>query len=77
MERPTFYLFGIDVGDTALSLLRRGYTVYVITDANIKLNGQVFEKENIINSGVDPETGAQAKELVDLGFITTKEVLSL
>lgn len=75
MERPTFYLFGIEIDDTALSLLRRGYTVYIISDANIKLNGQTFKKENIINSGVDPETGTQAKEVVDLKFITTKELI--
>jgi len=77
MERPTFYLFGVDIDGTALSLLRRGYTVYIVSDANIKLNGQTFKKENIINSGVDPETGAQAKEVVDLKYITTREILSL
>jgi nicotinamidase-related amidase len=76
MERPSFYLFGVDIDETALSLLRRGYTVYVVTDANIKLNGQSFQRENILNSGVDPETGKQAKEVSDLKFITTKELLS-
>ncbi len=75
MERPTFYLFGVDVGETALSLLRRGYTVYIVSDANIRINGQPFAKENIINSGINPETGTQAKEVVDLKFITTKELI--
>jgi len=76
MERPTFYLFGVDIDDTALSLLRRGYTVYVVTDANIKLNGQPFKKENILKGAINPETGAQAKEVSDLNFITTKELIS-
>jgi len=78
MERPTFYLFGVDIGDTALSLLKRGYMIYIVSDANINLNGQIFQKENILNSGgVNPDTGTQAKEVVDLNFITTKELLSL
>ena len=75
MERPTFYLFGVEVGETALALLRRGYTVYVVSDANIRLNGQPFEKENIIAGVINPETGAQVKEIVDLNFVTTKEIV--
>lgn len=76
MERPTFYLFGVQIGETALSLLRRGYVVYIVSDANINLNGQPFKKEDIISGTINPETGNQAKEVIELNFISTNELLS-
>tara|TARA_R100001509_G_scaffold138480_2_gene92674 strand:+ start:1778 stop:2443 length:666 start_codon:yes stop_codon:yes gene_type:complete len=75
MQRPSFYLYGVSVGSTALSLLRRGYSVTVISDANINLDGQVFKKEDIINSTINPETGKQVNEVLPLNFITTKELI--
>lgn len=77
MERPSFYLFGVDVGGTALELLRRGYTVNIIEDANININGQPFKKEDIITDKINPETGNQVKETLNLKFITINDVLSL
>jgi nicotinamidase-related amidase len=76
MQRPVFYLYGVDVGDTALSLLRRGYVVYVVSDANININGQVFKKEDIISAAFNPELNTQVKEVLDLNFITTKELIN-
>lgn len=75
MQRPSFYLYGVSVGSTALSLLRRGYSVTVVSDANINLNGQVFKKEDIINSIINPETGKQVNEILPLSFVTTKELI--
>jgi hypothetical protein len=75
MQRPSFYLYGVSIGSTALSLLRRGYSVTVISDANINLDGQVFKKEDIINSTINPETGKQVNEVLPLSFITTKELI--
>ncbi len=75
MQRPSFYLYGVSVGSTALSLLRRGYSVTIVNDANINLNGQVFKKEDIIDSVINPETGKQVNETLPLSFITTKELV--
>jgi nicotinamidase-related amidase len=75
MQRPSFYLYGVSVGDTALSLLRRGYSVTIISDANINLDGQLFKKEDIIENAINPETGKQANETLPLNFITTKELI--
>ena len=47
----------------------------VISDANINLDGQVFKKEDIINSTINPETGKQVNEVLPLSFITTKELI--
>jgi|TARA_R110000803_G_scaffold62300_2_gene122598 nicotinamidase-related amidase len=75
MERPTFYLYGVDVGKTALELLMRGYTVYIVNDANINVNGQPFKKEDIIAQVMGPDSDVAPKEVLELKTILTKELI--
>ncbi len=75
MERPTFVVYGVEVGKTVLGLLKRGYTVSVIEDANININGQPFKKEDIIRSQTSPDKDIKPKEVIDLNFIKTKDFL--
>jgi nicotinamidase-related amidase len=74
MARPNFVLYGVDIGKTALGLLRRGYSVSVVIDANVDLTGQQFKKENIITQQVSMDSDIQPKEILDLNFITTKDI---
>jgi nicotinamidase-related amidase len=77
MARPNFVLYGVDVGKTALGLLRRGYSVSVVVDANIDINGQKFKKENIIAEQTSGDTDIKPKELLDLNFVKTEDILKL
>lgn len=77
MARPNFVLYGVDVGPTALGLLRRGYSVSIVIDANINVDGQKFKKENIIVKQTNGDTDVKPKEILDLNFITTEDILKL
>jgi len=74
MARPHFVVYGVDIGTTVLGLLRRGYTVSVISDANINSNGQTFNKEDIIAKQPTHED-IVPKEVLDLNYITTLELI--
>jgi nicotinamidase-related amidase len=75
MERPTFVVYGVDIGKTVLGLLKRGYTVLVVSDANVNLNGQPFKKEDIIPKVGSPDADIKPKEVLELNYITTKELI--
>tara|TARA_R110000822_G_scaffold239237_3_gene369076 strand:- start:400 stop:1086 length:687 start_codon:yes stop_codon:yes gene_type:complete len=80
MQRPIFLVYGIDIGPTVLGLLKRGYSVKVIDDANRNLNGMPFKKSDVIDEKQNPYPDEFVAPLVDetpLTFISTKEVLSL
>lgn len=80
MQRPIFMVYGIEVGPVVLGLLRRGYAVKVVEDANRNLNGMPFKKSDIIEQKQNPypdQIQGPLSDEVPLQFITTKEVLSL
>jgi hypothetical protein len=80
MQRPIFLVYGIDIGPTVLGLLKRGYSVKVIDDANRNLNGMPFKKNDVIDEKQNPYPDQIVAPLIDetpLTFINTKEVLSL
>lgn len=57
MERPTYIIYGINVGPTALGLMRRGYDVYVVNDANVNLNGLPITKDDVLKTPKQQEVG--------------------
>lgn len=77
MARPNFVLYGVDVGPTALGLLRLGYSVSVVVDANLNVDGQKFQKENIIPEQFGGDVDIKPKEILELNFITTQDILNL
>jgi hypothetical protein len=80
MQRPIFLVYGIDIGPTVLGLLKRGYSVKVIDDANRNLNGMPFKKNDVIDEKQNPYPDQIVAPLIDetpLTFISTKEALSL
>lgn len=77
MARPNFVLYGVDIGKTALGLLRRGYSVTIVVDANIDVDGQHFKKDNIINKQASGDADFKPREILDLNFVTTQELLNL
>lgn len=80
MQRPIFMVYGINIGSVVLGLLRRGYAVKVVEDANRNFNGMPFKKSDIIEQKQNPYPDQIQGPLLDetpLQFITTKEVLSL
>lgn len=80
MQRPTFLVYGVDIGPTVLGLLRRGYSVKVVEDANRNFNGMPFRKDDVIDKKQSPYLEQQSVNVVDetpLQFIPTKNVLSL
>jgi len=66
MKRPKFIVYGVDIGETVVELMKRGYDVSVIEDANVNLNGQKFKKEDFFN-----------EEEVDINFIKIDEPINL
>jgi len=80
MQRPIFMVYGINIGPVVLGLLRRGYAVKVVEDANRNLNGTPFKKSDVIEQKQNPypdQIQAPLSDETPLQFITTKEVLSL
>lgn len=80
MMRPNFLVYGIDIGPVVLGLLRRGYSVRVVEDANRNLNGMPFKKSDIIEQKQNPYPDQIQGKLLDetpLQFISAKDVLSL
>lgn len=80
MMRPNFLVYGIEIGPVVLGLLRRGYSVKVVEDANRNLNGMPFKKSDIIDQKQNPYPDQIQAPLLDetpLQFISTKDVLSL
>ncbi len=88
MDRPTYIIYGINVGATALGLMKRGYDVYVVNDANVNYNGMPMTKEDIIQThqvtqegggmlgsqmgGMDYEAPAEDESIK---FVNTKELI--
>jgi len=80
MQRPIFMVYGVNIGSVVLGLLRRGYAVKVVEDANRNFNGMPFKKSDIIEKKQNPypeQIQAPLSDETPLQFITTKEVLSL
>jgi nicotinamidase-related amidase len=80
MQRPSFLVYGVDVGPTVLGLLRRGYSVKVVEDANRNFNGLPFKTDDVMDKKQSPYLEQQNVNVVDdtpLQFISTKNVLSL
>lgn len=80
MQRPVFLVYGIDIGPTVKGLLRRGYTVKVVEDANRTLRGMPFKKDDIIERKQNPypdQIAAPLSEEVPLEFVTTNSIISL
>lgn len=88
MERPKYIIYGVNVGPTALGLMRRGYEVLVVEDCNIGFNGQRLRKEDIVPQQTQPADGGgmlgqQATgmeypapdEDKSIEFVTTKDIL--
>jgi nicotinamidase/pyrazinamidase len=87
MERPNYIIYGINVGPTALGLMRRGYEVHVVQDANIGFNGYPLRKDDIIPQQTAPQseggllgqsTGMEypaPEEDNAITFITTKDII--
>jgi nicotinamidase/pyrazinamidase len=75
-QRPKFVVYGINVGPTVLGLLRRGYEVIVVLDANRNFDGVQFKQDDIIQEAGNPYPDqVQVKQNVDLQFITTESLL--
>jgi len=80
MQRPNFLVYGVNIGPTVLGLLRRGYSVKVVEDANRNFNGMPFKKSDIIDEKQNPYPDQITTPLIDetpLQFLSTKNVLSL
>jgi len=78
-QRPLFLVYGIDVGPTVLGLLKRGYSVQVVEDANRTLQGLPFKRDDILEQkqNLYPDQIQSISDETPLKFIKTKEVLSL
>ena len=79
-QRPVFLVYGIDIAPTVKGLLRRGYSVMVVNDANRSLQGLPFKQEDIIEQKQNPypdQITVPLKEEVPLEFVTTKSILSM
>jgi len=80
MQRPIFLVYGIEVGPVVLGLLKRGYSVMVVEDANRNFNGMPFNISNIIEQTPNPypnEIQSQTEVATPVKFITTENVLKL
>jgi nicotinamidase-related amidase len=88
MERPKYIIYGINVGPTALGLMKRGYDVHVVSDANINFTGTPLTKTDIIPQQTAPQDSnsllgqemsgmeyESSSEDTSIGFITTKEII--
>lgn len=69
MARPNFVVYGVDTSTTVVGLLRRGYSVTVVSDANLNVRGIPLSKQDI-----NPN---ENQELLELNFKTTGEILNL
>lgn len=73
-------VYGIEIGPVVLGLLRRGYAVKVVDDANRNLNGMPFKKSDVIEQKQNPypdQIQAPLSDETPLEFLTTKQVMSL
>jgi hypothetical protein len=80
MQRPIFLVYGVDIGPTVKGLLRRGYSVKVVEDANRSLMGMPLRMEDIVERKVNPypdQIVGPLSEEIPLEFMTTKQVLAL
>lgn len=75
-QRPKFVIYGINVGSTALNLLKRGYEVVIVNDANRNLNGVPFTQEDIIAPAQNPYPDqVNVEQNVAMNFISTKNLI--
>ncbi len=80
MRRPSFLVYGIEIGPVVLGLLRRGYSVTVVDDANRSLNGLPFKSIDVMEKKQNPYQEEMMSTMVDetpLTFIKTEKVLYL
>lgn len=76
-QRPKFVVYGINVAPTVLGLLKRGYEVIVVNDANRTLQGTPFSQSDIIDAPQNPYPDqVQVKQNVALEFINTENLIS-
>lgn len=75
-QRPIFVVYGVNVGITVLSLLKRGYEVIVVMDANRSYNGTPLKESDIIQEAPNPYPDqVYVKQNTNLSFITTENLL--
>jgi hypothetical protein len=88
-EKPTFIIYGVNIGPTVSSILMSGYEVMVVDDVNVNFNGVKLTKNEIIpdmtverkeNMGILGEsmTGMEYPSRDDDGklkFVTLKELI--
>ena len=81
MERPTYIIYGVNVGPTALGLMKRGYDVYVVNDANVNFNGMPLTKDDILKTPQQQQTGngllSQEMGMAGMEYQTTTDDTSL
>lgn len=51
-EKPTFIVYGVNIGPTVTSILRAGYEIMVVDDVNMNLNGVKLDKNDIYNENI-------------------------
>jgi nicotinamidase-related amidase len=49
-QRPKFIIYGVNIVSTVLPILRRGYEVIVVSDANINFNGSNFDISELMSN---------------------------
>jgi nicotinamidase-related amidase len=80
MQRPLFLVYGINIGPVVKGLLKRGYSVRVVEDANRSFNGMPFKTSDVIDVKQNPYAEEIPSSMVDtspIEFITTQQVLKL
>lgn len=80
MMRPSFLVYGINIKPLVSALLKRGYSVKVVEDANRGFDGLPLKREDVIDRKQNPYPGEIQTNLEDnapLQFIKTKDVLAL
>jgi nicotinamidase/pyrazinamidase len=66
-QRPKFIIYGVNIVSTVLPILRRGYEVIVVSDANINFNGGVFDVSELVSN---PQETVKS-----IDFITTDNLI--
>jgi len=88
-ERPTFVIYGVNIGPTVLDILKQGYKVMVIDDVNVNYDGYKLTRSQIIPEIVPQEvvtggllnqqsSGSEYQQRIEddsLTFLTLKELI--
>jgi hypothetical protein len=79
-KRPTFLVYGIGINSVVKGLLRRGFSVKVVEDANRTFQGLPLRKEDISDKKVNPYpeliNSALSEDDTPIEFVTTKSIIS-